>query len=160
MLKSIPDNYILQVENSSAIRYTQLFNLNKTLNVYCNRGTSGLDGSTSTSVGCAVVSKKPTVFITGDLSLLYDSNAFWNNYIPNNYRVIVINNNDGTFTFQKLDWVDRSCGDSTDTNTDPSFVGKAIQNLTFYTKYSEIFAVFCIIVSLIIFTSVWINRIK
>ncbi len=35
-----------------------------------------------------------------------------------------------------------------------------IQNLTFYTKYSEIFAVFCIIVSLIIFTSVWINRIK
>ena len=44
----------------------------------------------------------------------------------------LINNNDGTFTFQKLDWVDRSCGDSTDTNTDPSFVGKKIQNLTFY----------------------------
>jgi 2-succinyl-5-enolpyruvyl-6-hydroxy-3-cyclohexene-1-carboxylate synthase len=95
ILKSIPDNYILQVGNSSAIRYTQLFNLNKTLNVYCNRGTSGIDGSTSTSVGCAVVSKKPTVFITGDLSFLYDSNAFWNNYIPNNYRVIVINNNGG-----------------------------------------------------------------
>ena len=44
----------------------------------------------------------------------------------------LINNNDGTFTFQKLDWVDRSCGDSTETNTDPSFVGKKIQNLTFY----------------------------
>jgi hypothetical protein len=44
----------------------------------------------------------------------------------------LINNNDGTFTFQKLDWVDRSCGNSTDTNPDPSFVGKAIQNLTFY----------------------------
>jgi len=44
----------------------------------------------------------------------------------------LINNNDGTFTFQKLDWTDRNCGDATDTNTDPSFVGKTIQNLTFY----------------------------
>jgi apolipoprotein N-acyltransferase len=35
-----------------------------------------------------------------------------------------------------------------------------IQTLTFYTKYGEIFAVLCIIVSLIIFTSAWINRLK
>ncbi|MBU0528973.1 apolipoprotein N-acyltransferase [bacterium] len=35
-----------------------------------------------------------------------------------------------------------------------------IQNLTFYTKYGEIFAVLCIIISLIIFTSAWINRTK
>jgi 2-succinyl-5-enolpyruvyl-6-hydroxy-3-cyclohexene-1-carboxylate synthase len=94
-LNSIPDNYILQVGNSSAIRYTQLFNLNKSLEVYCNRGTSGIDGSTSTSIGCAVISKKPTVFITGDLSFFYDSNALWNNYIPNNYRIIIVNNNGG-----------------------------------------------------------------
>jgi 2-succinyl-5-enolpyruvyl-6-hydroxy-3-cyclohexene-1-carboxylate synthase len=94
-LNSILDNYILQVGNSSAIRYTQLFNLNKSLEVYCNRGTSGIDGSTSTSIGCAVISKKPTVFITGDLSFFYDSNALWNNYIPNNYRIIIVNNNGG-----------------------------------------------------------------
>jgi len=94
-LNSIPDNYILQVGNSSAIRYTQLFNLNKSLEVYCNRGTSGIDGSTSTSIGCAVISKKPTVFISGDLSFFYDSNALWNNYIPNNYRIIIVNNNGG-----------------------------------------------------------------
>ena len=35
-----------------------------------------------------------------------------------------------------------------------------IQNLTFYTQYGEIFALLCILVSIIIFTSVWINRIK
>lgn len=34
------------------------------------------------------------------------------------------------------------------------------QNLTFYTKYGEVFAILCIIISLIIFTSVWINRTK
>lgn len=95
VLKSIPENTNLQVGNSSAIRYTQLFNLNKTLEVYCNRGTSGIDGSTSTAIGSAVVSNKPTVFITGDLSFLYDSNALWNNYIPKNFRIIVVNNQGG-----------------------------------------------------------------
>lgn len=95
VLKTIPDHYILQSGNSSAIRYTQLFKLNKTLEVYCNRGTSGIDGSTSTAIGCAVSTVKPTVFITGDLSFLYDSNALWNNYIPKNFRVIVVNNQGG-----------------------------------------------------------------
>ena len=34
------------------------------------------------------------------------------------------------------------------------------QNLTFYTKYGEVFAILCIMVSLIMFTAVWINRTK
>ncbi|MDN3666902.1 2-succinyl-5-enolpyruvyl-6-hydroxy-3-cyclohexene-1-carboxylate synthase [Algibacter miyuki] len=95
VLKSVPENYILQVGNSSAIRYTQLFNINKTLEVFCNRGTSGIDGSTSTAIGAAVAQNKPTLFITGDLSFLYDSNALWNNYIPKNFRIIVVNNQGG-----------------------------------------------------------------
>jgi 2-succinyl-5-enolpyruvyl-6-hydroxy-3-cyclohexene-1-carboxylate synthase len=95
ILKTIPKNYIMQVGNSSAVRYTQLFKIDKTLEVFCNRGTSGIDGSTSTAIGCAVANKKPTVFITGDLSFLYDSNALWNNYIPKNFRVIVVNNQGG-----------------------------------------------------------------
>jgi 2-succinyl-5-enolpyruvyl-6-hydroxy-3-cyclohexene-1-carboxylate synthase len=95
ILKTIPNQYILQVGNSSAIRYTQLFNINKTLEVFCNRGTSGIDGSTSTAIGCAVANEKPTVFITGDLSFLYDSNGLWNNYIPKNFRIILVNNTGG-----------------------------------------------------------------
>ncbi|WP_147677443.1 2-succinyl-5-enolpyruvyl-6-hydroxy-3-cyclohexene-1-carboxylate synthase [Algibacter pacificus] len=95
VLKSIPNNSILQIGNSSAIRYTQLFSINKTLEVFCNRGTSGIDGSTSTAIGAAVANVKPTVFITGDLSFLYDSNALWNNYMPKNFRIIVVNNQGG-----------------------------------------------------------------
>lgn len=95
VLKALPDNIILQVGNSSAIRYTQLFKLNPTIEVYCNRGTSGIDGSTSTAVGFAAVSEKPVTFITGDLSFFYDSNGLWNDYIPNNFRIIVINNQGG-----------------------------------------------------------------
>ncbi|WP_298757214.1 2-succinyl-5-enolpyruvyl-6-hydroxy-3-cyclohexene-1-carboxylic-acid synthase [uncultured Psychroserpens sp.] len=95
VLKSLPNKTILQLGNSSTVRYAQLFNLNPSVEVYCNRGTSGIDGSTSTAVGCAAVSQKQTTFITGDLSFFYDSNALWNNYIPNNFRIILINNQGG-----------------------------------------------------------------
>ncbi len=95
LFKNIPSNHILQIANSSAIRYSQLFDINKNNTIFCNRGTSGIDGSTSTAIGCAVVNKKPTTLITGDLSFLYDSNGLWNNYIPKNFRIIVINNQGG-----------------------------------------------------------------
>lgn len=95
ILASIPDNSQLQLSNSSVIRYSQLFDINKSLRVFCNRGTSGIDGSTSTAIGAAYAVKENTVFITGDISFLYDSNALWNNYIPTNFRVIVVNNGGG-----------------------------------------------------------------
>jgi len=43
----------------------------------------------------------------------------------------LINNNDGTFTFQEIDWDDRNAGDGI-TNSNPSFVGNKINNLLFY----------------------------
>lgn len=95
IFKTIPDHYQLQLSNSSTIRYAQLFQLNNSLRVFCNRGTSGIDGSVSTAVGAAVVSDQPVLIITGDLSFFYDSNGLWNNYIPANFRVIVINNQGG-----------------------------------------------------------------
>jgi 2-succinyl-5-enolpyruvyl-6-hydroxy-3-cyclohexene-1-carboxylate synthase len=95
ILKSIPDGSSLQLGNSSTVRYVQLFDLRKTIKVFCNRGTSGIDGSTSTAVGAASVLSEQTVFITGDLSFFYDSNGLWNNYIKNNFRIIVINNRGG-----------------------------------------------------------------
>jgi 2-succinyl-5-enolpyruvyl-6-hydroxy-3-cyclohexene-1-carboxylate synthase len=95
ILKSIPKHSQLQLSNSSIVRYAQLFNVNDTLKVFCNRGTSGIDGCTSTAIGAAVAYEKQTVFITGDLSFFYDCNALWNDFIPNNFRIIVINNNGG-----------------------------------------------------------------
>ena len=95
VLESIPDNVQLQLSNSSIVRYAQLFDVNNTLTVFCNRGTSGIDGSTSTAIGAAVASKQQTVFITGDLSFFYDTNALWNSYIPNSFRMVIINNSGG-----------------------------------------------------------------
>lgn len=95
ILKRLPKQSMLQVGNSSAIRYTQLFQLLKSVDVFCNRGTSGIDGSTSTAIGAATVSQQRTTLISGDLSFFYDSNALWNNYIPKSFRIIVINNEGG-----------------------------------------------------------------
>jgi len=95
LLKSIPNNSQLQLGNSSIIRYSQLFDINNSLRVFCNRGTSGIDGSMSTAIGAATVTNDNTVFITGDISFFYDSNALWNNYIPANFRIILVNNGGG-----------------------------------------------------------------
>ncbi len=95
ILVSLPEAVQLQISNSSAIRYAQLFDIDKSIEVFCNRGTSGIDGSTSTAIGAAVGSKRPTVLITGDVGFLYDSNALWNNYIPKNFKIILINNGGG-----------------------------------------------------------------
>ena len=95
ILSTLPTNSVLQLSNSSTIRYAQLFKLNKAVDVFCNRGTSGIDGSTSTAIGFALKSDRQTTLVTGDLSFFYDSNALWNDYIPNNFRIIVINNQGG-----------------------------------------------------------------
>ncbi|MGY5846849.1 2-succinyl-5-enolpyruvyl-6-hydroxy-3-cyclohexene-1-carboxylic-acid synthase [Salegentibacter sp. HM20] len=95
IVPQVPEDYILQLGNSSIIRYAQLFKWKENIRVFCNRGTSGIDGSLSTAVGAACVKAGPVLMISGDLSFFYDSNALWNNYMPSNFRVIVINNQGG-----------------------------------------------------------------
>ncbi len=92
--ETIPDNYNIHFSNSSAIRYAQLFEFGKS-KIYCNRGTSGIDGSTSTAMGYAIKSPDPTVLITGDISFFYDINGLWNQYIPPFTRIIIFNNGEG-----------------------------------------------------------------
>ena len=90
----IPENYHIHFSNSSAIRYAQLFEF-KSRHIHCNRGTSGIDGCTSTAMGYAIKNPNPTVLITGDVSFFYDINGLWNSYIPPFTRIVVINNGEG-----------------------------------------------------------------
>lgn len=90
-----PSGTTLHLANSTAVRWTQLFPARPDLTYICNRGTSGIDGSLSTAAGYAHSSKKPTVFLSGDVSFIYDSNGLWNNYIGTNLKIIVMNNNGG-----------------------------------------------------------------
>ncbi|MGL6127369.1 2-succinyl-5-enolpyruvyl-6-hydroxy-3-cyclohexene-1-carboxylic-acid synthase [Chryseobacterium artocarpi] len=92
--QTIPENYNIHVSNSSGIRYAQLFDFGKR-KIYCNRGTSGIDGSTSTAMGFAIKNANPTLLITGDLSFFYDINGLWNQYIPPFVRIMIFNNGEG-----------------------------------------------------------------
>ena len=93
--QNIPNNYMIQWGNSSTIRYAQLFDFEQDIVHFSNRGTSGIDGCTSTAVGAAFVADRPTLLVTGDISFLYDSNGLWNKYIPDNFKIIIINNGGG-----------------------------------------------------------------
>ncbi len=105
IIEKLPDGFDLQLANSTVVRYAQLFDYKNQLNVYSNRGVSGIDGGFSTAVGAALSSGKPTLHITGDLAFFYDSNALWNKHYPKNLKVIVINNGGGGI-FRILDGPD------------------------------------------------------
>jgi len=91
----LPLHYAVQWGNSSIVRYAQLVNFDASIQHFANRGTSGIDGSTSTAIGAAFASDRPTLLVTGDISFLYDSNALWNKYIPDDFKIIIINNGGG-----------------------------------------------------------------
>lgn len=91
----IPKKYDIQVANSTPIRYFQLFDLRNQNNMFANRGTSGIDGSTSTAIGSSINNNSPVLLVTGDLSFFYDMNALWNNYTKPDFRIIIVNNQGG-----------------------------------------------------------------
>jgi 2-succinyl-5-enolpyruvyl-6-hydroxy-3-cyclohexene-1-carboxylate synthase len=89
---------VLNISNSMAIRwaaYSAEF-LSENWNVFANRGVSGIDGCTSTAVGMAISKPDlPHYLITGDLAFLYDVNAFLGVNLPQNLKIIVLNNSGG-----------------------------------------------------------------
>lgn len=95
ILPTLPEGCALQLANSTPVRYAQLFETSHLARIDGNRGTSGIDGSTSTAVGAAWLNPGITVLITGDMSFLYDSNALWNKYLSPRLKIIVIRNGGG-----------------------------------------------------------------
>lgn len=95
ILGLIPDAASVQLGNSSIIRYASYVGINNpSLTLHGNRGTSGIDGCSSTAVGAALVNNRPNYLISGDVAFLYDINAWWN-MPPSNLKVIVFNNEGG-----------------------------------------------------------------
>lgn len=104
ILPKLPTNAILHVANSMPIRYVNLLQniLPADIQIFANRGTSGIDGSISTAVGAALTTSLPVYVLTGDLSFFYDKNALWNSNLPKNLRIIILNNGGGNI-FRMID---------------------------------------------------------
>ena len=98
ILHALPARCNLHLANSMSVRYVNFIGLaekSKGQHVFANRGTSGIDGCTSTAAGHALGSQVPNILITGDMAFFYDRNAFWHKYPLQNLHVIVINNHGG-----------------------------------------------------------------
>jgi 2-succinyl-5-enolpyruvyl-6-hydroxy-3-cyclohexene-1-carboxylate synthase len=94
LLKKIPPFSKIHLANSMAVRYVNFLG-KRNQEIICNRGTSGIDGSNSTAVGCTFTTKEPVTLITGDMAFFYDRNAFWHNYATPNLRIVILNNHAG-----------------------------------------------------------------
>ena len=97
ILEQIPNNSIIHSGNSMSIRYINALQsfIDSSIMIYCNRGTSGIDGSLSTALGQALVTDRTVYCILGDLSFQYDKNALWNRHLPDNLKIVIINNAGG-----------------------------------------------------------------
>ena len=97
-LQLLPEYTALHLANSMAVRYANILGLpqGQQIEVFANRGTSGIDGCNSTAVGAALAQpERPVVLLTGDVAFFYDRNAFWHNYPTPNLRVVLFNNHGG-----------------------------------------------------------------
>lgn len=95
ILDTLPANADVQMANSAAVRYVQIFPNRADLSYHGNRGVSGIEGCTSTAMGMAMVKKNPVVLLTGDMAFRYDANAFWLSQRAENLKCIVVNNGGG-----------------------------------------------------------------
>jgi len=95
LLARLPQNCMLHISNSNSVRITSYFDIDPSIEIFCNRGTCGIDGSMSSFIAQASISVGLAFMIIGDLSFFYDMNALWNHYVGNNVRIMVCNNSGG-----------------------------------------------------------------
>lgn len=95
LLPALPEGCRLQLSNGTAIRYAQLFGDRFSADNFCNRGVSGIDGSTSTALGASLAYCGMTVLVTGDMSFSYDLSGLASAYNSSRFKIVVIQNGGG-----------------------------------------------------------------
>ncbi|PWJ58960.1 2-succinyl-5-enolpyruvyl-6-hydroxy-3-cyclohexene-1-carboxylate synthase [Dyadobacter jejuensis] len=97
IFKRLHGPYQLQLGNSMSVRYANVLQLPHPENVvvYANRGTSGIDGCMSTAIGAALAVAMPVYLIIGDISFFYDRNGLLVQHLPENLKIIILNNGGG-----------------------------------------------------------------
>ena len=107
LIQALPAPCALHLANSSTVRYAQLFPLANQVEVCCNRGVNGIEGSLSSAIGYAAASDKLNFIVIGDLSFFYDMNALWCPHIGNHIRILLLNNEGGEI-FHTLPGMDKA----------------------------------------------------
>ena len=95
VLQDLPPHSVLHLANSSAVRLAELFPLPEGVEVQCNRGVNGIEGSVSAAAGYASDSDRLNFLLVGDLSFFYDMNILGSWHIGPNLRIVLLNNGGG-----------------------------------------------------------------
>lgn len=94
--KELPHGAILHLGILNTLRSWNFFETDKSIDVYCNVGGFGIDGTISTMIGASLVNPAKLYYaILGDLAFFYDINVIGNRHIGNNVRILLINNGRG-----------------------------------------------------------------
>lgn len=95
VLEALPRQANLFLSNGTCVRYAQILATPLPHATWGNRGVSGIDGCTSTAIGCAINYSGPTVLLTGDMSMAYDIGALGLTHLPENLKIAVVDNTGG-----------------------------------------------------------------
>jgi 2-succinyl-5-enolpyruvyl-6-hydroxy-3-cyclohexene-1-carboxylate synthase len=108
-INALPANTSVFLSSSMPIRDVDAFTTSShPLRVFTNRGVNGIDGITSTALGVAAGTKRPTALLIGDVALLHDLSGW---LIARRHELsltVVVVNNDGGGIFHFLPIADRT----------------------------------------------------
>lgn len=92
----MPKCSVIHMAILNSLRSWNFFEVDKSINTFCNVGGFGIDGCVSTLIGASLVHPEKLYFcITGDLAFFYDLNSLGNRHIGQNIRILLINNGTG-----------------------------------------------------------------
>lgn len=93
----LPQNAVLHFGIQNSLRFWNFFDVSNSVLGYCNTGGFGIDGNMSSTIGAALANKESIFFcVLGDLAFFYDMNSLGNKHVPNNVRILLVNNGKGT----------------------------------------------------------------
>ncbi len=99
----LPQGAAVVVSNSMPLRDLETFlKAAPQIDLFCNRGISGIDGVTSTAFGVATQIQRRTVLITGDLAFLHDLEILASSTLTGFDLTVFVLNNDGGEIFGTL----------------------------------------------------------
>lgn len=108
-IAACPEGTQIFLSSSMPIRDVDAFaTSSKPLRVFVNRGVNGIDGITSTALGVAAGTGKPTALLIGDVALLHDLTAWLVARRHSISLTVLVVNNDGGGIFHFLPVAERT----------------------------------------------------
>ena len=96
IIHSLPEKSYFHLANSMPVRLANLIgSLKPGIEVFSNRGVSGIDGCLSSAVGISMHSDRLNFVLIGDMAFFYDRNGLWHDLDPGNLRILLLNNHGG-----------------------------------------------------------------